>query len=286
MLPQDYPGYHRDGNLSAFREERMEQKKKRPAILIGILIGIAIAGAVGWKTFGKYVSVYNTTEGELPVIRADKAEFRIRPKTPGGMDVPNQDKMIYDRFRKNENELPVERLLPAPEKPVLPEKELEPQGAAGKGSDPIGMLAGQIIEEETELASATILDERGKPVEVMFRAVTKETKTPQKTETVQKAEVVVVQEAPKPTPVKKADDSVFSVQLVSTRSAESAEQEWKRLSKKYAEIISGLPHTVSEVSVEKGVFYRLRVGQYKTRDEAKLVCDQLKEKKQECLVVK
>ena len=276
----------------SFREERMERRRRGPAILAGILIGVAVAAAVGWLTFGRYVTVYQGGDGELPLIRADGGAERIRPETPGGLDVPNQDKLVYDRMRRNENDLPVERLLPLPEQPVAPEQEYAPLDVAEAqaSDDPIGHLAEQ-VEEETEIASATVYDERGKPVEVMFKTVTTETAAvppaaPEKPAS-EKPAPVKVKAAPAPVPAAvPAEEPAFSVQLLSTRSAETAEQEWNRLSRKHKELMDGLPHQVSRVSVEKGVFFRLRVGHFKTRDEAKKLCDQFKAKKQECLVVK
>ena len=110
--------------LSSFREERMEQRKKRPAILIGVSIGVLIAAGVGCLTFGKYVSVYyGADSGDLPVIRADRSMDGMKPDTPGGMEVPNRDKLVYERLRQSNTELPVERLLPPAEKPVSPAQE-------------------------------------------------------------------------------------------------------------------------------------------------------------------
>ena len=174
MFPQDY---REDDPLRAFREERLEQKRRRPAILIGIAVGVAVAAAVGWMTFGKYVSLYGDTDGELPLIKADTSLYRIRPKTPGGMDVPNQDKLVYDRLRSTEGELSVERLLPAPEKPEAPQESEKADTLptdVKQSSDPIGALA-EHVSETSELASGTVYDENGVPVEVMFRTVTEET---------------------------------------------------------------------------------------------------------------
>ena len=120
MQPQDTDTSQED-ILASFREERLEQRKKRPAILIGILIGIVGAVGIGWLTFGKYVSVYyGADSGDLPVIRADSSADGMKPETPGGMEVPNRDKLVYERLRQSNTELPVERLLPAAEKPASP----------------------------------------------------------------------------------------------------------------------------------------------------------------------
>ena len=105
-----------------------------------------------------------------------------------------------------------------------------------------------------------------------------------KTET--KSSEQVVTKSEKKQSVKPAEEHSYTVQLVSTRSDGAAESEWKRLSKKFKEIIADQPHFISKSVVTNGTFYRLRVGKFKKYEEAKALCDQLKMKKQECFVVK
>lgn len=266
--------------LSSFREERMEQRKKRPAILIGVSIGVLIAAGVGCLTFGKYVSVYyGADSGDVPVIRADRSMDGMKPDTPGGMEVPNRDKLVYERLRQSNTELPVERLLPAAEKPEMPAQEREP--------DVIAALVTDLTAQETPApATAVVYEEDGTPVEVMF----KETVAPEpETSVAEKAEPAEkqVEKTPEPEtkPVQPASVS-YAVQLVSARTEQAAESEWKRLSKKHKAIIASQPHAISKTVVTNGTFYRLRVGRFDKRDDAKALCDQLKKKKQECFVVK
>lgn len=269
--------------LSSFREERLEQRKKRPAILIGVSIGIIVAVSVGWLTFGKYVSVYyGADNGELPVIRADASIDGMKPDSPGGMEVPNRDKLVYERLRQSNTELPVERLLPAVEKPEQPSVSVDEEKDP---IDPIGDLAADIADQDTDVAAAVVYEEDGSPIEVMFRqsepavvSVEKKTETKSSEQAVTKPE--------KKQSVKPAEEHFYTVQLVSTRSDGAAESEWKRLSKKFKEIIADQPHFISKSVVANGTFYRLRVGQFKKYEEAKALCDQLKMKKQECFVVK
>lgn len=284
--------------LSSFREERMEQRKKRPAILIGVSIGVLIAAGVGCLTFGKYVSVYyGADSGDLPVIRADRSMDGMKPDTPGGMEVPNRDKLVYERLRQSDTELPVERLLPAAEKPVSPAPEQQP--------DAIAALVTDLTAQETPApATAVVYEEDGTPVEVMFKEtvvtvipepetnVAEQPKTAAKpAETpaekpVEKAAAQPAEKTPRPA-TKPAQPAVsYAVQLVSARTEQAAESEWKRLSKKHKEIIASMPHAISKTVVTNGTFYRLRVGRFDKRDDAKALCDQLKKKKQECFVVK
>ena len=161
-----------DDIMASFREERLEQRRKKPAILIGVSIGVVLAVAIGGLTYGRYVSVYyDADSGNLPVIRADSSVDGMRPATPGGMEVPNRDKLVYERLRQSNTEVPVERLLPVSEKPHVPavkkeekkEEKKVPQSKAEE--DPIAVLAAGIIEQKQ--SSALIYEEDGTPVEEM-----------------------------------------------------------------------------------------------------------------------
>ena len=57
------------------------------------------------------------------------------------------------------------------------------------------------------------------------------------------------------------------------------------MSKKHPELMSKIAHHISETTSDKGTFYRLRVGDFAARDDAKTLCDKFKAKKQECFVV-
>lgn len=278
-----------DDILASFREERLEQRRKKPAILIGVSIGIVLAVAIGWFTFGRYVSVYyGADSANLPVIRADSSVDGTKPETPGGMNVPNRDKLVYERLRQNSANLPVERLLPSVEKPKKPEikentiKE-EKKAPLKEAEDPIASLTADIIQEEREQTSALIYEEDGTPVEIMFTE-TPAVSTP--AEEVKKEKSPETGSAKKESVKSSAPKEAFSVQLASARSESAAESEWKRLSKKFKEIIADQPHLISKTVVSSGTFYRLRVGSFEKRDDAAALCDQLKTKKQECFVVK
>ncbi len=259
-----------DDAFSSFREERLEQRRKRPAILIGVGIGVVVALAIGGVTFCKYVSLSGSSNGELPVIRADKTPDGMAPKFAGGLDVPNRDKMVYERLRQNSADLPVERLLAPMEKPSAPAQPLP--------EDAIAALV-EKVEAEHEPAAAIVKDEDGQAVEVVFKTV----ETAPKLE--KKEPVKEVQKAPAPKPAPKAAEKAFAVQLVSARSKKAAEDEFKRLSKKHPELMAKIQHHVSETTSDKGTFYRLRVGNFAARDDAKALCDKFKAKKQECFVV-
>lgn len=263
-----------DDAFSPFREERLEQRRKRPAILIGVGIGVVVAVAIGGLTFCKYVSLSGTVNGELPVIRADTTPDGMPPKFAGGLDVPNRDKMVYELLRQSSSDLPVERLLAPAEKPVAPVQPLP--------EDSIAALV-EKVETEHEPVAAVVKDEDGQAVEVVFKTVETAPKLEKKAPV--KEAVKEVKKAPEQKAEAKTAEKAFSVQLVSARSQKAAEDEFKRLSKKHPELMAKIPHHVSETASDKGAFYRLRVGNFAARDDAKALCDKFKAKKQECFVV-
>ncbi|MGN0929531.1 MAG: SPOR domain-containing protein [Alphaproteobacteria bacterium] len=79
---------------------------------------------------------------------------------------------------------------------------------------------------------------------------------------------------------------IWNVQLVSTSSESAAQNEWENLSKKYPAILGGKSHTVSKTEINGKTYYRLRVSNIATSDEATNICNQLKTYKLSCFVTK
>ena len=293
-------------SYEARHERRFDRARRKKGVLIGVLIGVVIAVVVAFLTFGRFVSAYRASGGDAPLIKADRSPVKVRPATPGGMEVPNQDKLIYERLRESDA-VRVEKLMPAPEKPALPEDE---EDASDEIAQIIALEEPQETPQSLEVASTTLVGEDGERVEVMFRTISSEqaqnrVEQAKKTIETRKAQAAAVlkSSAPakqKPAPAKSAPEKpvakpeakkaapaeTFAVQLVSTKNRDASEKEWTRLSKKHADALKGLPHEISEIKTDKNTFYRLRTGVFDSRDKADAVCRKLKDKKQECLVVK
>lgn len=292
-------------SYEARHERRFDRARRKKGVLIGVLIGVVIAVVVAFLTFGRFVSAYRASGGDAPLIKADRSPVKVRPATPGGMEVPNQDKLIYERLRESDAAR-VEKLMPAPEKPALPEDE---EDASDEIAQIIALEEPQETLQSLEVASTTLVGEDGERVEVMFRTISSEqaqnrVEQAKKTIEARKAQAAAVlkssaqakqkpapekpaaKPAAKPEAKKAAPAETFAVQLVSTKNRDASEKEWTRLSKKHADALKGLPHEISEIKTDKNTFYRLRTGVFESRDKADAVCRKLKDKKQECLVVK
>ena len=94
----------------------------------------------------------------------------------------------------------------------------------------------------------------------------------------------------KPAPVKEATKKpaatgAYKVQLGAYQSEAEAQANWKKISGKFAGVLSGGP-TIVKAELDNGTFYRLRAGGFATSDAAKAACAKLSAKGQGCFIVK
>lgn len=247
-------------------EPTQDEPRKGRGLARAILAGIAVAVlfAIVWNAYD--LGKKSSGDGETPpLIKAEEGPTKERPDEPGGMDVPDQDKLIYNRLNPDSSDKSgetVEHLLPMPEKPVTPPASLQttevtppppptpPVGAATAGAPavPTNGNATKNAAKETKLASAP-------PVE-------------------------------KGAPAPLASAGSYRIQLGAVRSSEAAEKEWKQLAAAHQEILGGLTLRVQTVNLpDKGTYYRIQAGTFADAAEAKKACEALVTRKQGCLVV-
>lgn len=120
----DFHDHHGDPDYE--RDRGYEWEGYRPAPprprrgLFSLLIVIAAVGAFCLLIWFVYTQGRRAgTEVVAPVIHADAGPTKVKPESPGGMDVPNQDRLIYERLRNDKDGGDgVEHLLPPPETPM------------------------------------------------------------------------------------------------------------------------------------------------------------------------
>jgi hypothetical protein len=81
-----------------------------------VLVVIVLFAAVLISTYTSGGAV--TMEGGVPIIRADRTEFRTRPEQPGGIDIPNQDRLVLQDLGRRQAPITVATVLPPPEQPM------------------------------------------------------------------------------------------------------------------------------------------------------------------------
>jgi len=115
-------------------EEAEPPKRRRPALLLGMLAGVAVVA--GGLIFAFQFSKRGDGGADVPVVEADKGPAKVAPNDPGGVKIPKQTKLIYQRIVGNKI-VEAERVVPReePVKPLAPasgdQGAAEPSGGAG-----------------------------------------------------------------------------------------------------------------------------------------------------------
>lgn len=126
--------------MSEFRPDPFDRPAPQPAPeggLIGrrlvlALVGlgaVAVAAAGIWFAYDQ--GVKRGAGGGPMLIKADNGPVKTAPENPGGMQVPNQDKQVFERLtgrQMGQGNAPVENLLPPPEQP-MPQAPAAPEPA-------------------------------------------------------------------------------------------------------------------------------------------------------------
>jgi hypothetical protein len=85
-----------DGALDQDRYEPLAPPRSRKGLVVaGTLVVATVLGTAGWLAWRD--SGVSLRSGPPPVIRADNAPLKVAPENPGGMEIPDQNKQIYER---------------------------------------------------------------------------------------------------------------------------------------------------------------------------------------------
>ena len=278
-------------------------------VLAVVLVG---GGAWAWLVHGKrFMALFASGGGEgIPVVRADPAPFKVRPRDPGGMEIPDRDKLIYERLQGEGSETRVERLLPPPEAPIRPPRAASEPASPVKESLPrvpseaqvraavpppppiareVARAPNEPIGEPTpEDSPPTDVETAPEgPVESAPRAVPPAGGPMKESPALARAPAPVAEAAPAKTDSGIEPASGYLIQIAAVREPERAEIEWERLQKQHPETLRGLKLFVARADLgDKGVFWRLRAGPFADETAAKNRCADLAKRKVGCLVVK
>lgn len=86
--------------------------------IIAVLLVVIATGAGLWGAFSLF---WPQDDGQIAMLRADSTPIKVKPDEPGGMVIPHQDKQVFNAVSSDGKMVTVERILPGPEKPVIPQ---------------------------------------------------------------------------------------------------------------------------------------------------------------------
>ncbi|MCU0837502.1 MAG: SPOR domain-containing protein [Rhodospirillales bacterium] len=296
--------------------------------ILYLALGALLVAVLGAGTFYALSSGSHSTKAQrdedLPVVRADERPFKVLPDEPGGLEVPNRDKLVYNRMRGVAEAPEVERLLPGPERP-LPPPELPPElpkavPAPAAGGEVAAVVAahGPAVTDTAAAAAAaaaaepSVISAPVAPSAVAVPPSVEDAEPPAATA----ASVLrpVARPAAKPGEGRAAADAKpspsvktvaldtklpppaeakpplaggrFQVQLGAMSSPELAQAQWAKLVAGNPDILGRLRPSIARADLGgKGTFYRLRAGPIDGPERAQQLCKALSGRSVSCIVV-
>ena len=248
----------------------MDPATRRLAIFAGG-IGATLVMLIGvWSFSGHH-------HAGIPVIEADSHPVRVRPANPGGMQVAGANDSILSGESDDKvamappPEAPAPQALKAGEKPpqaVAPPRSAAPLPAAPESPMPVPVTAPTVQPTPQPTPQPTA---RPAP-----RAVTA---LPPPTPLMPAASPP--QTAPA---VARGSGALVQLAAVESESEDAARAEWKRLARRYRDLLEGRTPSFSRTEHGGKVFWRVRTGGFSDVEEAVKFCDRVRAKGGGCSV--
>jgi cell division septation protein DedD len=261
--------FHGESDEPVYYDEA-DENRPRFAFLRPVLLVVVAAGCAGALWFA-YSKTRDHAGGAIPLIRADQSAAKVRPDSPGGESVPDQDKLVYN---PNQPGAKVERLLPGPEQPM-------PRAAPTGADTPLptqDIAMAPTPKAVPQAPGAAVAPPPPASTSGMLTAPVG-------------AKAVAGVEIPPPPPAAAAKPvaatGVFKVQIAATRDEATAKAEWERLKHAHADLLGALSPTVVRADLgDKGIFFRIQAGPVADQASADKLCVDLKKLSIGCIIVK
>lgn len=291
-----------------------DSKLSKPKLLYFLFIILTAVIALGFLVY-QYIYDGDVLD-DIPFIEASEKQIKHRPLNPGGMEIKNTDKRIYDYVTDSEIDIDKNsQLLPEQEKPVDVERVTDESNYIQKNknieskikeSDNLIDKAKTIfaddendqinkeeilIEEKTQDVQSEPLNSDEKQELNNSQSQTSEPESekteiidaPQNIETDEVIQIEKVNNYSSLSALKKEiykEEKFFTVQLASLKNKQAAENEWLRLSNKYS-FLKNYPYIVSK----QAKFYALKLGKFEKESDAANICKHLAKIGQDCMII-
>jgi hypothetical protein len=80
-----------------FYEAPKPKRRRKSLIAVGAMLGLAAVGVGGVLVMNGGGVGMMLSGGEPPLIKATNEPTKVQPQSPGGLEIPNQNKQIYER---------------------------------------------------------------------------------------------------------------------------------------------------------------------------------------------
>ena len=253
------------------KSEKSKSFGLKISIFIGIFGLVSISGLV-WFALNQGDLIGERQD--LPLVKAENSPIRVKPDNPGGLEVPNRDRLILKNLETaNPSKLGVpEKLIPRAESPIFTNNKESSLGAP----DNKKISKDKRVEQNQEKIKASKLKRKSSELKKS------EGYNKGQDEKIQKNKPLTIET--KQEVISKA--ATHRVQLASLAKQKAADKFWKQMKKKHPTLFGEMLGRVVKIKLKsKGTFYRVQ-GDAISRNTAEKICKIMKTKKQACLVVK
>jgi cell division septation protein DedD len=246
--------------------EDEEEEGGRGPILVVVAI-IVLTAFIGVVLVAYNQGVKEGRQQVPPILRADQGPVRETPPEVASAEPPKSPSaQIFSPSKPSEPET----MAPPPEEPMA-----VPKPAPAAPSTALNVPA---------LSAPSLPGAPTKNVEVKTAP---EPGAPSAAAPAPAVAAPAAAPAAPPASAAPAASGSYLVQIGSFKSDTEANATWEKIKTKNADILSSYaPNVVSVELGAKGTYQRLRFGPFETREAAANVCDQLKARKQDCLLAK
>lgn len=279
-VPEDVRSlsFWQETNANSGFEDPDESESNSPVRLLVAVAGVALIAGLSWFAYKWAKSPASDTP---PLIHAEPGPHKISPEHRGGINIPYQDKFIYDRIGDGNTEEPAERLLPPPEKPSMvnspnqqpiePSQQNTPQqpmySEAPIQNTMPGLPIPQAIPQQSmtpqQLQPSNVQPQQQSQVQQTIPAVPAPEQRPQIQSSESENEPEIIKKA-NTAPTLKGN---YFVQIATVKSEAAAIREWKRVQAKYN--LKGMKSQIKESETTDGeIVYRLLMGPFEEKVKA------------------
>jgi hypothetical protein len=294
----------RPGPPPIMSEEPRRSSKGLTLFIAGFAL-VAFGGIV-WYAYDQ--GRRTGSEETAPLIRADTAPVRVRPDQPGGLKVPHQDKLIFEKLTDGASTeaRPAERLLPRPEQPAaaprttstpetvpparkpttvaeVPIPKRPPAPATQSGPKATSRAAGapRVLLPPKQPSAAAAIPSAPKPAQAPKPPVVAKKAPVLKTSPTKAPSRTAGASTIKPVP-----GGRFRIQIAAFKNEGAARSAWERVQKANKAELGALGLTIERINISgKGTFFRVQGGPV-DEARARAICRALDSRKQACIVVR
>jgi hypothetical protein len=242
--------------------------------------------ALGGSFF--YFKIQNSRE--IVTLSPDEEEPKRKPDDPGGIVIPNSDSLVYEKLQKGAAKNRKVNILPEPEEPIDLGQKIEDSPVIYLDSIDEILANIEHYDDEANSNSPTsdefVMPNSTKPAEIA------ESEEEKQIVSISGTNLNVIKSSDnrfKFTEVNviSAEDDGYKIQLTTAFSEGDAKRLWQEITKRHAKVLGGANLITKKIDGKnEHILYLVMAGTYPSLNHAKLICNRLATRKQNCIVTK